>query len=106
MVVELNIGQVVISRKGKDKGRLYIVTGFSEDCRYAFIAEGLKFTFSFPKKKNRIHLQAVNVSISLPENLDELENNDITREIDNIIRDTLDNLRKTRRLNRPYGQQG
>lgn len=106
MVVELSIGQVVISRKGKDKGRLYVVTGFSEDGRYAFIAEGLKFTFSFPKRKNRIHLQAVNISIYLPEYQDELENNDITREIDNIIRGTLENLRKTRRLNRPYGQQG
>ena len=51
------IGQVVISRKGKDAGRWYVIVGFSEDHRRVYIADGLKFTVRRPKAKNTIHLQ-------------------------------------------------
>jgi len=44
-----------VSKMGRDKGRLYIVVGLSED-RYAYIADGVTHKVSSPKRKNKAHL--------------------------------------------------
>ncbi len=51
------IGKIVISRKGKDAGRWYVIVGISEDGRRVSLADGKKFTVLRPKAKNTIHLQ-------------------------------------------------
>ncbi|GAB1427131.1 hypothetical protein MASR2M79_05350 [Aminivibrio sp.] len=51
------IGNIVISRKGKDTGRWYVIVGISEDGRRAYLADGKKYTVRNPKAKNTIHLQ-------------------------------------------------
>ncbi|HAI86270.1 MAG TPA: RNA-binding protein [Firmicutes bacterium] len=50
-----SLGQLVVSKMGRDKGRLYVVVGLSES-RYAYIADGVTHRMSSPKRKNRAHL--------------------------------------------------
>ena len=51
------LGQVVLSRRGKDRGTFYVVVGFPEKGRLA-LADAEKFNVSRPKKKNPRHVQA------------------------------------------------
>ena len=51
------IGNIVISRKGKDAGRWYVIVGISKDGRRVYLADGKKHTVRRPKAKNTIHLQ-------------------------------------------------
>ena len=55
-MAEFEIGQVVISRQGKDAGLEYVVSGFESDGRIRLIRPG-RFNVSNPKKKNSKHLQ-------------------------------------------------
>lgn len=50
------VGQVVLSRRGKDRGSLYVVVGFPERDRLA-LADADRFNVSRPKKKNPKHVQ-------------------------------------------------
>ena len=50
------LGQVVISRRGKDKGTFYVVVGFPGKGRLA-LADAGKFNISRPKMKNPRHIQ-------------------------------------------------
>ena len=50
------LGQVVLSRRGKDRGSLYVVVGFPEGDRLA-LADAGKFNVSRPKRKNPKHVQ-------------------------------------------------
>ncbi|MBR1487218.1 MAG: KOW domain-containing protein [Synergistaceae bacterium] len=56
-MAEYQIGQIVISRKGKDTGLFYVVSGFEADGRINLIRPK-KFNVSKPKKKNPKHLQS------------------------------------------------
>ena len=53
------IGQLVRSRQGRDQNRLYIVTAVGD--RNLDSADGTKWTFSKPKRKNPLHLQKINI---------------------------------------------
>lgn len=53
----LQTGQVVISKKGKDSGKWYIVAGFSGDGRRVFLVDGGRRTWDRPKRKNPLHVQ-------------------------------------------------
>ena len=50
------LGQVVLSRRGKDRGNLYVVVGFLEEDRLA-LADADRFNVSRPKRKNPKHVQ-------------------------------------------------
>ena len=56
-MAEFEIGQIVISRQGKDTGLKYVVSGFEADGRIKLIRPE-KFNVSKPKKKNPRHLQS------------------------------------------------
>jgi ribosomal protein L14E/L6E/L27E len=56
-VESLQTGQVVISKKGKDSGKWYIVAGFSGDGRRVFLVDGGRRTWDRPKRKNPLHVQ-------------------------------------------------
>ena len=56
-MAEFEIGQIVISRRGKDTGAFYVVSGFETDGRVNLIRP-TKFNVSKPKKKNPKHLQS------------------------------------------------
>ena len=55
-MAELSLGQVVISRQGKDAGLEYIVGGFEQDGRVRLIRPE-KFNTTHMKLKNPKHLQ-------------------------------------------------
>ncbi len=55
-MAELSIGQIVISRQGKDTGLEYVVSGFEADGKIKLIRPE-RFNVSNPKKKNIKHLQ-------------------------------------------------
>ncbi len=54
-----SLGQLVVSKMGRDKGRLYVVVGLTEEDRYVYIADGVTHKISSPKRKNRAHLIAL-----------------------------------------------
>jgi ribosomal protein L14E/L6E/L27E len=51
------IGQVVLSRKGKDAGKWYVVVKIQPEDNRIFVSDGDKFPVSKPKAKNPLHLQ-------------------------------------------------
>ncbi|MDI6601294.1 MAG: KOW domain-containing RNA-binding protein [Thermoanaerobacteraceae bacterium] len=57
--VDLKVGQVVKSKAGRDKGRLFIVLNVEDP--YAYIADGLLRKIEKPKKKKIKHLMKYNV---------------------------------------------
>lgn len=56
-------GQVVISKRGKDVGRTYVIVGFFESGRLALV-DAERFNVSRPKPKNPRHVQATSRFIS------------------------------------------
>ena len=56
-MAEFKIGQIVISRQGKDTGLKYVVSGFEADGKIKLIRPP-KFNVSKPKIKNPKHLQS------------------------------------------------
>ena len=55
-MAQFTLGQIVISRQGKDAGLEYVVSGFEPDGRVRLIRP-LKYNVRNPKKKNAKHLQ-------------------------------------------------
>ncbi len=56
---EIRLGQLVISKMGRDKGRLCVVVRRLDDCA-VLIADGQMHKFSRPKRKNIRHLIKLN----------------------------------------------
>jgi ribosomal protein L14E/L6E/L27E len=54
---EYRVGQVVVSKRGKDAGHTYVIVGFSGDDRLA-LADARKFNVGRPKSKNPAHVQS------------------------------------------------
>lgn len=52
-------GQIVISKAGRDRGRVYVVYRVLDD-RYVLVVDGLSRRVERPKKKNVRHLQPYN----------------------------------------------
>ena len=55
----LELGQVVFSKRGRDRGSAYAVVGtFIEDGKqYAYLADGKRRNAEKPKKKKSMHVQ-------------------------------------------------
>lgn len=62
MVPEFVIGQLVFSKGGRDKGKLFIVIDIEED--YLYLADGKFRKIETPKKKKTKHVQKVNYVIN------------------------------------------
>lgn len=56
---ELSLGQFCISKRGRDKGKIYIVYEIVDE-DYILLVNGRERKIENPKKKNRRHLQKVN----------------------------------------------
>ena len=52
----LETGDVVFVRRGKNKGKFFVVVGIESETR-VFISDGSKYPVGKPKKKNVKHLQ-------------------------------------------------
>jgi ribosomal protein L14E/L6E/L27E len=82
----IEIGDIVYSISGHDKGRCFIVVDIYD--KFVYICDGKKHILEKPKKKNVIHLKFIDKS----KNLRELINN---KNISNkLIRNTLKNWPK------------
>ena len=77
-MLNLEIGQVVFSKQGKDNGDVYVVSGFAPDGRI-FLIRPDKFNVSNPKIKNIKHVQPVNIFVSDIANLIKAGVNNIDR---------------------------
>jgi ribosomal protein L14E/L6E/L27E len=53
---EYRVGQVVVSKRGKDAGQPYVIVGFLGDDRLA-LADARKFGADCPKSKNPKHVR-------------------------------------------------
>jgi ribosomal protein L14E/L6E/L27E len=60
-MADLKLGQVVISKQGKDVGRTYVVVGVGKG--RVFLADARRFNVSHPKRKNPKHLQPMRLVI-------------------------------------------
>ena len=58
----IQIGQIVFSTQGRDKGAYYIVLTASSN--YCYVADGKYKTIKKPKKKNITHVEATPVIIT------------------------------------------
>lgn len=56
---DFNLGQLVISTAGRDKGKYMLVVKLL-DSKTVYVADGELRTIEKPKKKNVIHLKALN----------------------------------------------
>ena len=56
-MAEFTIGQVVISRQGKDTGLEYVIAGFEQDGKVKLVRPN-RFNVTRPKQKNPKHLQS------------------------------------------------
>ena len=52
---EYRVGQVVVSKRGKDAGHIYVIVGFLGENRLA-LADADKFNVTRPKSKNPKHV--------------------------------------------------
>ncbi len=59
--MEMQIGQIVKSRKGRDVETLYVVVGIKEN--RIFLADGQRRTCDRPKQKNIRHLCPTNICL-------------------------------------------
>ena len=59
----MTIGQIVISKRGRDKGRVMVV--LSVDGEYAFLVDGNLRPLERPKKKKAKHIQITNNIVEL-----------------------------------------
>lgn len=58
MIGMLEVGQVVFSKCGRDKGRSFIVVSIEEE--YAYLADGDLRKLETPKRKKNKHIQGTN----------------------------------------------
>lgn len=60
--METGFGQLVICRKGKEKGRLMCIVGADE--KFIYVADGKGRPLSKPKRKNPKHVRLTGKNIS------------------------------------------
>ena len=53
--MEIELGMIVYSKSGRDKGRPFVVTGIEGD--YVYLVDGDMRKLAKPKRKKKIHLQ-------------------------------------------------
>ena len=85
-MLQIKTGDVVVSTKGRDTGKVYIVKNIEND--YLYLVDGRGKTISNPKKKKFKHIRTANICI---EALNEkFERNEKVQDLE--IRKTIDNL--------------
>ncbi|MCL1925274.1 MAG: KOW domain-containing RNA-binding protein [Defluviitaleaceae bacterium] len=55
---DIQIGQIVFSKQGRDKGKAFIVTSIEEN--FVFLVDGKLRKIINPKKKKLMHIQRTN----------------------------------------------
>ena len=58
--MELKIGQIVISKAGRDKGNIFVVFALEGNGEYALLVDGRTRLLERPKRKKHKHIQPTN----------------------------------------------
>jgi len=91
--LEFSIGQIVISKAGRDKGDMFIVYNIEGD--YLYLVDGKTRPLENPKKKKRMHIQHTRtVDIALQELIiskQYMKNADFSAALKNYKRNREDN---------------
>lgn len=86
--LDLNVGQIVISKSGRDKGRVFIIVEII-DVQYVYIADGKLRKIETPKKKKIKHLQHTKriseLSVDLKNSKESVSNSMIFQEIEKFL---------------------
>lgn len=59
-MIEYNFGKLVTSKSGHDKGKVFVI--IEEDNEYVYLADGKYRTLGNLKKKNKKHIQIININ--------------------------------------------
>ncbi len=85
--MQLEVGQIVFSKSGRDKGRPFIVISIEEE--YAYLADGMMRKLEVPKRKKYKHIQQTNDAIEwIKQKIIEdgkLTNSDIRKALNNYL---------------------
>lgn len=57
-MIKYEVGMLVRSKSGHDKGKLYVISQVEKD--YIYIVDGTYRTLEKPKKKRKMHVQVIN----------------------------------------------
>jgi len=81
----MDIGQVVFSKSGRDKGKAFVIINIEDN--YLYLVDGKLRTLNKPKKKKLKHVQPVNCVATLTTNGRGLQNADIQKELKRLLLD-------------------
>lgn len=75
----MEIGTIVFSKRGRDKGRLFIVIAAEDD--YVYLTDGVMRPLETPKKKKIKHIQITNTVLDMSSHnfIGGLKNSDIKK---------------------------
>jgi ribosomal protein L14E/L6E/L27E len=82
------IGQIVISKVGRDQGHVYCVVGISKDNKW-LLADGRKRALDHPKVKNPRHLQILHAIVEGEAELGKISDLTIRATLARILPDKL-----------------
>ena len=75
----MEIGQIVIAKKGRDKGKFFVVTSLEDG--YLYLVDGESRVLRRPKKKKVMHVQQTNTIVDLKVAGRDLQDADIRKAI-------------------------
>jgi len=83
----MDIGQVVFSKNGRDKGKAFVIINIEDN--YLYLVDGKLRTLNKPKKKKLKHVQPVNYIATLTTDGRDLQNADIQKELKRLLLDLM-----------------
>jgi len=75
----MEIGQIVIAKKGRDKGKAFVVINILDG--YLYLVDGKLRPLSRPKKKKIMHIQPTNTVADLTTDGRRLQDADIRKQL-------------------------
>lgn len=65
--MDYEVGRVVVSKAGRDKGRKLVIVAIMDD-QYVLVADGDLRKLEHPKKKKRMHLKLTHARVEIGTN--------------------------------------
>ena len=79
----MEYGQIVFSKKGRDKGKPFIVVDAHQE--YLYLADGKLRTLTRPKKKKIVHIQSTSYIADLTTDGRVLQDADLRKQINKFV---------------------
>lgn len=84
-MIEYNVGEIVISKAGHDKGKYFVIV--KSDSEYVYLVDGVVRTVDRPKKKKIKHVQIVH-----------FQDDDLTKKYANNVKVTNEEIKRAIKL--------